>query len=119
MSQRATIWSYHPHLGAVHRELLGYDVEATDGHVGTIVKQSNNAGQAYLVVDTGVWIFGKKRLIPAGVVRDIDDAAKKIYVSMTKHQIKLAPDFAEHRGVRREVHGSYYELALAVSGHGL
>ena len=26
----------------------------------------------YLVVDTGFWIFGKKRLIPAGVVTHVD-----------------------------------------------
>ena len=49
-------------------DLVGYDVEATDGHIGKIDEASNEAAGQYLVVDTGFWIFGKKRLIPAGVV---------------------------------------------------
>jgi len=39
------------------------------------------------------WIFGKKRLIPAGVIRRVDDEERKVHVSMTKDQIKSAPDF--------------------------
>ena len=49
------------------------------------------AGTARLVVDTGFWIFGKKRVIPAGTVRRVDDEDRKVYVDMTKDQIKSAP----------------------------
>jgi hypothetical protein len=70
------------------RDVVGYDVEATDGTTGKIDEASNEAGSSYLVVDTGFWIFGKKRLIPAGVVRRVDDDERKVHVSMTKDQIK-------------------------------
>jgi hypothetical protein len=53
-------------------------------------------------------------MIPAGVVERVDQDAKKVYVSMTKEQIKDAPDYdadrhqADERGYHKEV-GEYYE----------
>ena len=44
-------------------------------------------------MDTGFWIFGKKRLIPAGVVSTVDHDSKSVHVNMTKEQIKSAPDY--------------------------
>lgn len=75
--------------------LVGYDVDATDGHIGKIDEASTEASRRYLVVDTGFWIFGKKRLIPAGVVASIDHDDRRVAVSMTKDQIKSAPDYEE------------------------
>jgi hypothetical protein len=43
-------------------------------------------------VDTGFWIFGKKRLIP-GLVSTVDHDANTVHVNMTKEQIKSAPDY--------------------------
>jgi hypothetical protein len=56
------------------RSLDGYDVMATDGRIGSIEEHSSDESSGYLVVDTGFWIFGKKRLIPAGVVTAVDHA---------------------------------------------
>ena len=36
---------------------------------------------AYVVVDTGFWIFGKKRLIPAGVVSAVVHEDKTVHVA--------------------------------------
>jgi len=49
------------------------------------------------VVDTGPWIFGKKVLLPAGVVRDVDLDAQTVFVNRTKEEIKNAPEFDEAR----------------------
>jgi hypothetical protein len=93
-------------------KLVGYDVEATDGHIGKIDEASTETNRNYLVVDTGFWIFGKKRLVPAGVVTRIDHDDRNVFVSMTKDQIKNAPDFdAEARrddDVYYDKFGSYY-----------
>jgi hypothetical protein len=78
-------------------DLTGYDVEATDGHIGKVDESTLDAGGSYLVVDTGFWIFGKKRMIPAAVVTRVDPDSKNVYVAMTKDQIKSAPDFDEAR----------------------
>ena len=49
-------------------DLTGFEVEATDGHIGKIDEATMADGATCLVVDTGFWIFGKKRMLPAGVV---------------------------------------------------
>lgn len=74
-------------------ELVGYDVEATDGSIGKIDEATNEAGGSYVVVDTGFWIFGKKRLIPAGAISGVNHDDKQVSVNMTKDEIKSAPDF--------------------------
>jgi len=74
-------------------DVAGFDVEATDGHIGKVDEATSEAANSCLVVDTGFWIFGKKRMLPAGVVTRVDSDAKKVHVSMTKDQIKGAPDF--------------------------
>jgi len=95
-------------------DVTGFDVEATDGHIGTVDEATAEDASSCLVVDTGFWIFGKKRMIPAGVVERVDTDEKKVYVSMTKDQIKDAPDYdadrhrLDEKGYHKEV-GPYYE----------
>ena len=95
-------------------DLTGFDVEADDGHIGKVDQATYDDGQGCLVVDTGFWIFGKKRMIPAGVVTRVDKDAQKIYVDMTKEQIKNAPDYDDdrHRDQPAAYHdevGGYYD----------
>jgi hypothetical protein len=74
-------------------DLAGYDVEATDGSIGEIDEATYEVGSAYLVVDTGPWIFGTKVLLPAGVVKLVDTENETVHVNRTKEQIKSAPEF--------------------------
>jgi hypothetical protein len=46
-------------------DLVGFDVEATDGNIGKIDEATYDVGGSYVVVDTGPWIFGKKVMLPA------------------------------------------------------
>ena len=107
-----SLWEYETSVLRPDRDLVGYDVEAADGSIGKIDEASNDASASYLVVDTGFWIFGKKRLIPAGVVERIDPNDEKVYVRMTKDQIKDAPDWDPDRDLGdqdyRSVHDKYY-----------
>ncbi|MFG2651933.1 PRC-barrel domain-containing protein [Streptomyces sp. NPDC048436] len=92
------MWGYQPTTGhSAGASLVGYKVEATDGSIGKVDKHSDEVGSSYLVVDTGVWIFGKHVLLPAGTVRQIDAAEEKIYVDLTKDQIKGAPEFDKEK----------------------
>ncbi|MFD5677699.1 PRC-barrel domain-containing protein, partial [Streptomyces sp. NPDC127040] len=87
------VWSYTSTAGHLAgTDLTGYKVEATDGSIGKVDKHSDEVGDAYLVVDTGVWIFGKEVLLPASTVIRIDADDKKVYVDRTKEQIKDAPE---------------------------
>lgn len=78
-------------------DVAGFDVEAADGHIGKVDEATYDAGASCVVVDTGFWIFGKKRMIPAGVIDRLDPDERKVYVSLTKEEIKRAPDFDEAR----------------------
>ena len=87
------MWTYRDSSWTRSNNVVGYDVEATDGSIGKIDEATNDDSSSYVVVDTGFWIFGKKRLIPAGVVSTVDHDAEKVYVTMTKEQVKSAPDY--------------------------
>jgi len=109
------VWVYRESLITdidIATDLVGYEVDATDGRIGKIDKASTETSRRYLVVDTGFWIFGKKRLIPAGVVTRVDHNDRKLYVAMTKDQIKDAPDFDEAMTAADDAYydkyGSYY-----------
>lgn len=47
------------------QELTGFEVHATDGHIGKVDEASTEVGASQIVVDTGPWIFGRKVLLPA------------------------------------------------------
>ena len=94
--------------------LEGFEVEALDGKIGKVDEATYDAGSSCVVVDTGFWIFGKKRMIPANMVDRVDRDEQKLYVRMTKDQIKDAPDYdpdrhrSDEQGYHKEV-GDYYE----------
>jgi hypothetical protein len=86
------IWDYNESF-AHDEDLVGYSVEATDGSIGKIDEATYDAGSSYIVVDTGPWIFGKKVLLPAGVITLVDREEEVVAVARTKDEIKGAPDF--------------------------
>jgi len=94
-----------------HADLAGYQVEAADGHIGSVDEATYETGQACLVVDTGPWIFGRKVLLPAGTVQHVDHADRKVYVDRTKAQIKDSPEYDESTFTTPEYRdrvGDYY-----------
>ncbi|SDN54706.1 PRC domain containing protein [Streptomyces wuyuanensis] len=92
------IWGFPEGSGHVPgMEFVGYRVEATDGTIGKIDEHSEDVGRSHIVVDTGPWIFGHRRLIPAGAVSRIDHEQQAVYLDCSKEQIKEAPDFEQGR----------------------
>jgi hypothetical protein len=78
-----------------HADLTGFGIEALDGSIGKVDEATYEIGRSYLIIDTGPWIFGKKVMLPAGVVRWIDEDEKKVFVNRTKDDIKNAPELDE------------------------
>ena len=105
------VWSYRDNAWSEDGDLVGYDVEADGGSIGKVDEASTEAAAQWLVVDTGFWILGKKRVIPAGVVVGIDHEAERVIVSMGKDQVKAAPDYDESEWAQedtRAAHADYY-----------
>jgi hypothetical protein len=105
------VWSYRDSEWSEDRDLVGYEVEADGGSIGTVDEASTDTAAQWLVVDTGFWIFGKKRVIPAGVVVGMDHEARRVIISMSKDQVKAAPDHDDAdwaAGDARLEHAEYY-----------
>lgn len=108
------MWTYREDIvapGVAPRNVVGYGVEATDGSIGKVDDATYEIGASRIVVDTGPWIFGKKVMLPAGLVREIDPDTETIFVNLTKDEIKNAPEFDENtyrdQSYRNDL-GSYY-----------
>jgi hypothetical protein len=104
------LWTYTD-TSISQRNLTGFSVEALDGGIGKVDDATYDTGQSFIVVDTGPWIFGKKVMLPAGVIRDGDFDTETVFVNRDKDQIKNAPEFDEKKfrdsGYRDEL-GGYY-----------
>ena len=106
----ADVWVYRETIWT-QSDLSGFGVEARDGSIGKVDETSNETAGSYLIVDTGPWIFGKKVMLPAGVIRDVDLDTQTVFVDRTKDQIKNAPEFDEAKyreDPYRSSLGSYY-----------
>lgn len=106
------MWTYGSDVsGDDVLDIVGFDVEVTDGSIGSVDEASNEVGDSYLVVDTGPWIFGKKVVLPASTVIRIDPQERKVHLARTKREIKDSPKFGEgtHKdSTHREEVGDYY-----------
>lgn len=104
------LWNYRPDTKGADVDIVGFDVEASDGHIGKVDESSDDVDSSHLVVDTGFWIFGKKRVIPARAVRQVNVEEEKVFIDMTKEQVKDAPDHHPRwdEDDRRAVMSEYY-----------
>jgi hypothetical protein len=109
------VWTYRETSLGVEdlnkANVVGFSVEAIDGSIGKVDEATYDAGSAFIVVDTGPWIFGKKVMLPAGVVRSVDHDEETVFVNRTKDEIKNAPEFddslAQDEDYRGQL-GTYY-----------
>ena len=104
------VWQYRENTWG-DSDLEGFGVEAIDGSIGKIDRASADVGSSRIVVDTGPWIFGKKVMLPAGVIDRVDLQEEKVFVNRSKDEIKNAPEYDdalfEDETYRGEV-GTYY-----------
>ena len=111
------IWAYPSPLQPVSgSSLVGHQVEATDGSIGKIDEATDEVGAAYVVVDTGPWIFGKRVMLPAGVIRAIDADEKVVHVDRSRDEIKNAPPF-EADSYRNADYRTLLEAYYAPTAH--
>lgn len=93
------------------KDLTGYHVEALDGSIGKVDEATYDVAQSYVIVDTGPWIFGKKVMLPAGVIQRVDENEEKVFVNRNKDQIKSAPEYDDSMNTDptyRDDLGTYY-----------
>ena len=105
------IWIYRD-TALAQQNLSGLKVEAADGSIGKVDDATNDVDGSFIVVDTGPWIFGKKVMLPAGVISRVDLDTETVFVNRTKEQIKNAPEYDEDRHTRDETYRDSYRNDL-------
>ncbi|MGW4026601.1 PRC-barrel domain containing protein [Streptomyces sp. NPDC005009] len=89
-----SIWSYAPDLDQVRgQDLTDYTVVASDGTIGHVDRQADHHGMRHLVVDTGMWVFGRSLLVPVGVVAAVHAGERQVTLACTRAEVKAAPRF--------------------------
>jgi len=104
-------------------DIKGFDVYAgdSDEKVGTVYDALvDDTGRfRYLVIDTGIWIFGKKVLLPIGSAR-FDYGARRVYATglRSKAQAEQLPAYNELESVdydrEEQVRGVYRNQGTGV-----
>lgn len=100
--------------GDVHlrsaRDVQGYNIQGSDnaiGHVDDFVVDDETWAVRYLVIDTSNWWFGKKVLVAPHWASRISWEEHKVYVDMSRQQIKDCPEWNATAPINRE-----YEVRL-------
>jgi len=107
------LWSFGRAIGS-DVDLRGMSVEALDGGIGKVTDVVDQIGGAYLVVDTGPWIFGKTVTLPAGVVTAVDTSEGTVFIDRMKDDVKNAPEHDPSSGddtAHHEALTAYYGAA--------
>ena len=76
------------------KELYGYNIQASDGEIGTVHDfyfDEKGWTTRYLVVNTGPWFLGKKVLIAPDALGQPDWIAENFPVNLTRQKIKDSP----------------------------
>lgn len=107
-------------------DIKGFDVYAdeTDEKIGSIsdvLVDEENGRFRYLVIDTGIWIFGKKVLLPIGSSR-FDYANRRVYALglRNQQQAEQLPAYDDLKPIdydqEEQVRGVYRPAAASRSG---
>ena len=75
--------------------VVGYDIEALDGSLGTVDAASDDFGPSFIAVRTERPHLGRKVLLPVLVVERVSHEESTIFVARTIDEIKNAPEYDE------------------------
>lgn len=92
-------------------DIIGFSLYAKSEKIGSVddIIVDDHGQFRYLVINTGVWVFGKKVLLPIGRAR-VDFSDRRVYAdTLTKEQVehlpeysdKMTVDFAHEESVRK------------------
>jgi hypothetical protein len=93
--------------------LKGYDIEGTDGYLGTVsdfLFDDQNWSLRWMVVDTGSWLAQRKVLIqPSAIRKPTYEGGRTLAVTLTKAQIQDSPDIHSDEPVSHQIELNLYD----------
>jgi hypothetical protein len=87
--------SEDPHLRSA-REVMGYDIQATDGPIGHIqdfIIEDRSWIIHYIIVNTKNFLAGRQVIISPNWISKVDWADYKVYITLDKESVKNSPKF--------------------------
>lgn len=85
--------------------VTGYHIAATDGNIGHVedfLVEDATWAIRYMIVDTRNWWPGKKVLVSPEWIERVDWSDSKVYVGVTREQIKKSPAYDPSGPVERD-----------------
>lgn len=108
-AEEARDWD--PNLRSIN-VVNGYTIQALDnrlGHVDDFIIDIDSWKIRYLLIDTKVWLPGRKILIAPGWIDHVSWDESKVFVKLTTDEIKASPDFSEEAILNRDYETKMYE----------
>lgn len=113
---RGSVWDYRESTWTLDRDLVGYQVMASDGPLGTVVRASSSTAAAYLVVDVVIDVVidaaragAGLRLVPAGAVASMNHEDRTVRIDLTGVEVTAAPPYEDELdGALRAEHDDYF-----------
>ncbi|MCY7273980.1 MAG: DUF2382 domain-containing protein [Phormidesmis sp. CAN_BIN44] len=106
-------------------DVIGLDLYAGNDKIGSVddVLVDDEGQFRYLVINTGVWILGKKVLLPIGGAR-IDYVDRRVYAkNLSKAQVENLPEFTQDTTIdydhEEQVRGVYRPSMLNTAASGV
>jgi uncharacterized protein YrrD len=93
-------------------EVTGYRLEAEDGALGAVkdfLFDEEHWTVRHMVADTRAWLPGRKVLLSPVSVKEIDWVERQIHVTMTKEDVRKAPELDEDKPVSRAYERLWYD----------
>jgi sporulation protein YlmC with PRC-barrel domain len=107
-NQEEKAWDHH--LRSCH-EVTGYHIEGEDGEIGHVedfIVDDETWEIRYLIVNTSNWWVGKKVLISPLWIGRVSWSERKVVIDLTRHIIKLSPEFTDESLLDRAYEASLY-----------
>ena len=87
------------------RDVTGYYIKATDGDIGHVedfMIDDREWAIRYMIVDTRNWWPGKNVVISPDWIRSASWRESKVYVDLSREEVKAAPEYDPDRPVERQ-----------------
>ena len=92
--------------------LIGYEIEATDGRMGTVktfLFDDRTWKTRWLVVDTGHWLPGRLVLLHPSSIGPLDHERRHMLVNLTRSQVEASPDIMQDLPVTMQMQSRVYD----------
>jgi hypothetical protein len=86
------LWSFPKGMLGPDDSIKGFEVEASDGHVGKVSWASYAPGESYLVVSHMQHLHEVHHVVPAGAVEKLSVPERKVWLRVSRAQVDEAPE---------------------------